>query len=122
MIGFWIHGLCMEDDDMHEGQGGSWDYGMHKKATVHRAMELGLKWVYLILSSEIPCLFCCIQTLLYNSPNKQLNNDEAHRYSFVVMMQLVLHSVSVRKKFRYAIETKSYDFRSRVDRNVSLRE
>ena len=69
MIGFWIHGLCM-GDDMHEGQGNSWDYSMHKKATVHRAMELGLKWVYLILSSEIPCLFCCIQNSALQFPEQ----------------------------------------------------
>ena len=44
---------------MHEGYR---DYGMHQRATVHRAMESGAYGVCvcLIFTSEIPYLRCCI--------------------------------------------------------------
>ena len=34
------------------------DYGMHRKATVHRTMALGSRGVYWIVTSWIPCLLC----------------------------------------------------------------
>lgn len=75
MMRIWIHGLRV-GNDMHEEK---WDYGMHKKATVHRAMELGYSsGVYLIFTSEIPCLLlfasfelCCTTPLLKKATGKE---------------------------------------------------
>ena len=78
---FWILALRM-GDDMHEEKR---YYGMHKKATVHRAMELGnLSGVYLIFTSEIPYFPCCTQPLLYKTFLKKAkgrNKDEAYHYN-----------------------------------------
>ena len=75
MLCLWVYGLW--EMVYMKGKG---NFGMYRKATVHRAMALGWKGSvpYLIVTSKIPCLLCfdlphrtrCIQFPSRNFPRR----------------------------------------------------